>query len=214
MTYLVEFKHNQGNSLQYRNNDKTVSELILQMWSDYTWLFFSNYLKSGFKIQTNYVHFCWSDRIFSLFLLNLTTWLLYYFKCNTMRVCIYIRGFSKQDAELTLPLSLQGPESNVRSKTFIANGRTAYLLNKHRNDHCSTSLGPYNPSSYCFLLLDAWNGILPIKRRDLQYDIKWTNWFVLQLLRLLTFISCLLCHREVQHRFCSLSKGRGIQYDL
>lgn len=213
MTYLAEFKHNQGNSLQYRNNGKTVSELILQMWSDYTWLY-SNYLKSGFKIQTNdALFFCWSGRIFSFFLQNLTTWLLYRFKCNTMRVCICIWVFSKQDAELTLPLSFQGSESNVRSKTFIANDITACLFNKHRNDHCSTSLGPYNPSPYCFSLLNAWNGILLIKRRDLPYDINRTNWFALQLL-LLTFIYCFLCRREIQHGFFSLSKERGIQYGL
>lgn len=126
---------------------------------------------------------------------------------------VYAYAFSKQDAELTLPLSFQGSESNVRSKTFIANDITACLFNKHRNDHCSTSLGPYNPSPYCFSLLNAWNRILLIKRRDLPYDINRTNWFALQLL-LLTFIYCFLCRREIQHGFFSLSKERGIQYGL
>lgn len=40
------------------------------------------------------------------------------FKCNTMRVCIYIRGFSKQDAELTLPLSFLGSESKCKKQNI------------------------------------------------------------------------------------------------
>lgn len=47
MTYLADVNHNQGTL--YKNNDQTVSELILQMWADQTWLLFSYYLKSALK---------------------------------------------------------------------------------------------------------------------------------------------------------------------
>lgn len=51
MTYVADVKHNQETLCKNRDNDQTVSELTLQMWSDHTWLFFSYYLKSGLNLN-------------------------------------------------------------------------------------------------------------------------------------------------------------------